>query len=378
MKSLDRRGFLKLASTASVALMAAGAPVHALPQQENPSKPEKILRGVNLGGWLVLERWITPTLYSGVEAQDEYTLCQKLGQKKAAQRLQKHRETWITEDDFKWLAARGINAVRLPVGYGVLEDNPPFITAESTLDWIFRAAQAEGIRVVLDLHGVPGSQNGWDHSGRAGALEWHTSPENIGHSLRIIERLAEFCRGRENLLGIELLNEPRKDVPMGILRSYYSEAYARVRKHLPPEKASVIFHDGFRGTAWGDFMQSPEYRGVLLDTHLYQCFSDEDKRRNLPSQVELAMVKRKTELDSMRQHHRCIVGEWSCGLPKVALQGFSGVGLDNAMRAYGAAQLLSYETAEGWFFWTYRTEKDGGWSFRSCTERGWLPERYLD
>lgn len=378
MNSINRRNFLKTASKAGVALLAANNFASALPGQPQSEKADKIIRGVNLGGWLVLEKWITPSLYEGVKAPDEYRLCQSLGAHQAADRLKKHRESWITADDFKWLSARGINAVRLPVGYGVLEENPPFITAEQTLDWAFRAAQAEGIRVLLDLHGVPGSQNGWDHSGRAGALEWHTSKENINHSLRIIERLAEFCGGRENLLGIELLNEPRKDVPMHILRAYYSEAYERVRKHVPAEKASVIFHDGFRATAWGDFMQSPDYRGVFLDTHLYQCFSAEDKRRNLQSHVELAMVKRKNQLDVMRQHHRCIVGEWSCGLPKMALQGLGGVGLENAMRAYGAAQLMSYESTEGWFFWTYRTENKGGWNFRDCTERGWLPERYLD
>src|SRR5258706_10171025 len=165
-----------------------------------------------------------------------------MGKERAADRLKKHRETGITADDFGWLAKRGINSVRLPVGYGVLEENPPFITGQETLEWAFRTAQEQGIGVVLDLHGVPGSQNGWDHSGRAGTLGWHTSKENIAQSLRIIERLAEFCKGYDNLLGIELVNEPRKDVPMESLRSYYSDAYERVRRHVPAERAAVIFH----------------------------------------------------------------------------------------------------------------------------------------
>lgn len=37
------------------------------------------LRGVNLGGWLVLEKWMVPDVYGGTEAQDEYSLSLALG-----------------------------------------------------------------------------------------------------------------------------------------------------------------------------------------------------------------------------------------------------------------------------------------------------------
>ena len=373
---MDRREFLKTAGAASVTLMASKAGSQTVGEQS--LKPPKKIRGVNLGGWLVLERWITPTLYRGIDSEDEYTLCQRLGPDKAAEKLKGHRESWIVADDFKWLASRGINAVRLPVGYGVLENNPPFVTARGTLDWAFRTAKENGLAVLLDLHGVPGSQNGWDHSGRAGTLAWHTSKENVNHSLRIVEGLAEFCKGYENLLGIELLNEPRVDVPQEILESYYSEAYGRVRRHLKPERASVIFHDSFRAKSWSSFMQTPEWENVMMDTHLYQCFSDADKQRDIRKQLELAVMQRKDELDEVRQTHRCIVGEWSCSLPAKSLRGLHGLEFDAALRAYGSAQLLSYDSTDGWFFWTYRTERGGEWCFRSCIERGWLPASFRD
>ena len=35
----------------------------------------KKLRGVNLGGWLVLEKWMTPSLFAGVQAEDETSWC---------------------------------------------------------------------------------------------------------------------------------------------------------------------------------------------------------------------------------------------------------------------------------------------------------------
>jgi glucan 1,3-beta-glucosidase len=374
MTSFGRREFLKTTALAGAAVLLNAT--SATVQAATPFKPPEKMRGVNLGGWLVLEKWITPSLYAGVAAEDEFTLCETLGKAKAAERLQKHREHWITVDDFRWLAARGLNSVRLPVGYGILEENPPFISGRESLEWAFRTAQANGLGVLLDLHGLPGSQNGWDHSGRQGALGWHTSPANLAHSLRVIEGLAEFCKSRENLLGVELVNEPHWDVPLDTLRPFYQEAYQRVRKHLPPERAAVVFHDGFRATQWGDFMRAPDYKNVILDTHLYQCFSDEDRRRNLQGQVELAVSQRRQELDGIRKSHRVIVGEWSCSLPAESTRGANAVVTEAALHAFGAAQLLSYETTEGWFFWTYRTESSQAWNFRHCVERGWLPDKY--
>jgi glucan 1,3-beta-glucosidase len=369
---MRRREFLKLGTVVAAAWLAE-APLLAA---EGQGKPLSKWRGVNLGGWLALERWITPTVYAGVEAEDEYTLCEKLGKEKATARLKKHREQWITDADFRWLADSGLNAVRLPVGYAVLEESPPFISAQETLSWAFGAAKKHGLGVLLDLHGVPGSQNGWDHSGRAGKMEWHTSKAHIDRSVSILENLAQFCKGFDNLIGLQLVNEPHREVPSEVLRSFYQTAYERVRKHLASNRVAIVFHDGFRPHEWGDFFQAPRHENVVLDTHMYQCFTAEDQQRPIHDQIELAVKTRKGQLDQMRRRHRCIVGEWSCGLPDKSLGSGKGLALDTAMRAYAAAQLLSYETSEGWFFWTYRTEKEGGWNFRDCVERGWLPQKF--
>lgn len=82
------------------------------------------------------------------------------------------------------------------------------------------------------------------------------------------------------------------------------------------------------------------------------------------------------------------VGEWSLGLDPRAFSCFTD-GILNypadttgefresvAYRAYGAAQLAAFEKYLGWFFWSYRTERDPTWSFRECVARGWLPNRY--
>ena len=191
MKPIERREFLKSAMIAGAAVERAGRADPMLnPQQSGQqvarSQPRRLAGAGKMDHACRLCR---------AESRDEFTLCQELGQAKASAHLKRHRETWITADDFQWLAAHGLNAVRLPINYGIAEENPPFITGMETLDWAFRTAKAHGLGVLLDLHGVPGSQNGWDHSGRQGTLGWHTSKANIDHSLRIITDLAVHCQG---------------------------------------------------------------------------------------------------------------------------------------------------------------------------------------
>lgn len=72
-------------------------PVAALP----------ILRGVNLGGWLVLEPFLTPELFNGTTAIDQWGFDSQAGSEKA---LRQHWDTYCTEDNIKKLASYGINA----------------------------------------------------------------------------------------------------------------------------------------------------------------------------------------------------------------------------------------------------------------------------
>jgi glucan 1,3-beta-glucosidase len=374
MEPIQRREFLKgvMVAGSGVTGLGSGGTTHAQSAEKAGSK----WRGVNLGGWLALEKWITPAVFSGLKAADEYSLCQELGPAKASAHLKKHRETWITADDFQWLAALGMNAIRLPITYGIAEENAPFVTGMDTLDWAFRTAKAHRLGVLLDLHGVPGSQNGWDHSGRQGELGWHTSKANIDHSLRIIGDLAVRCKGYDNLIGIELLNEPRWDVPLDVLKRFYIEAYHRVRDQIGPEKAAVVIHDAFRPLEWSEFMRAPEFANVILDTHRYQCFTDDDHKRHLHQQVELALLAREKQLAAMQKQLPTIVGEWSCALPPESLGGRNGFALDVGMRAYGDAQLINFDATRGWFYWTYKIQDGGAWSFRDCVNRGWMPGKY--
>lgn len=75
------------------------------------------LRGVNLGEWLVIEKWMDENLFSGTEAMDETYLCIELGKERAKERLKVHRDEFITERDFEDISVKGFNSVRIPVPF---------------------------------------------------------------------------------------------------------------------------------------------------------------------------------------------------------------------------------------------------------------------
>jgi len=93
-----------------------------------PYGQEKV-RGVNLGGWLVLEvsiclfqnsshevhprayqPWITPTIFDNTgddRVVDEWTFGQYVDNSTANSVLKQHWDSWITENDFAQIAAAG-------------------------------------------------------------------------------------------------------------------------------------------------------------------------------------------------------------------------------------------------------------------------------
>ncbi|KAJ3511582.1 hypothetical protein NLJ89_g4016 [Agrocybe chaxingu] len=72
---------------------------------------EHVVKGVNLGGWLVTEPFIVPALYeeyvgkSSIEVLDEWTLSIAMGAD-LSKRMEEHYKTFITEKDFAEIAGK--------------------------------------------------------------------------------------------------------------------------------------------------------------------------------------------------------------------------------------------------------------------------------
>lgn len=118
---------------------------------------EKV-RGVNAGGWLLTEPWITPSLFddAGPGVVDEWTFCDTLGEDEARSRLSEHWNSFYTEGDFQKMAGAGLNFVRIPIGYWAVEStgDDPYVDGQlKYMDKAVSWARGANLKVIVDLHG---------------------------------------------------------------------------------------------------------------------------------------------------------------------------------------------------------------------------------
>ena len=323
------------------------------------------IRGVNLGGWLVLEKWITPSLFEDIKGQDEFSLSTELGVSLARKRLDNHRKSFITKHHIRQISRMGLNVVRVPVGYWLFDDRDGFIGGGyKYIDRLFRWTDEFGIKVILCLHGAPGSQNGWDHSGRAGDIGWTGKKQNLQDTLGAIKELAARYGRKENLWGIEVVNEPHPSLSIRVLARYYRKA-GRIVKRLCHREVRWVVSDAFRPDSIVWRMLLHRFRRPVLDQHLYQLFTDEDRALDFEGHMR-KVISWGGELKKRRRWMPIIIGEWSAAMDELYLPDLSKNARQytkEQYQKYARTQQAYFETAGcGWIYWTARTEDAGVWS----------------
>lgn len=319
------------------------------------------LYGVNLGGWLVLEPWITPSLFAGTGAVDEYSYCIQ-ADGAARRRLQNHYKTFITEQDFAWLAAHQVQAVRLPVGYWLFGNEKPYLKTVDYVDKAFAWAKKHQLKIVLDLHGSVGSQNGKVHSGRLGTTDW-PSANNIAASLDVLQKIAQRYGKHPALLGISVINEPSPRISRRLMQSFYADAYTLLRKELGSQPW-IVFSDTFKHRRWRRRLPPELYPGLFIDHHHYQIFTPLDKVLSARQQLWRTQHVIPGKLRRIAQGHPLIVGEWSLAMRSDKLGDLPATERQQVARTYAVAQKTAMQSAAAWFYWTYKMERGGLWSFR--------------
>lgn len=356
------------------------------------------IHGVNLGNWLVLEKWMHPALFEGVAAEDETDLCRLLPRDELEARLKKHRDTYITLEDFKWIKAHGLNTVRIPVPHFIFGDDPafcdPYVPCIEYLDKAFDWAEETGLQILIDLHTAPDSQNGFDNGGICGVCKFWQKPENEARVIKVLGMLSERYAHCPALFGVQILNEPISPelwqhtvnrylpsdpeyaagsgpVPFEFLCSFYKKAYFEIRKYLDEDKV-VMFHDGFRLKMWKEFMQTEEFKNVWLDTHIYMMMPGEMETKDM---ANLVLGRFRDDIREMAQHFPVVVGEWCLSHNPKGMDTMSDWEKKLSYRMMADAQLTAWDESAGFFFWSYKLiSEPAGWDFRKCVENGWMPD----
>lgn len=377
---------------------------------------EKIRRGVNIGGWLVLEPWITPSLFEQFRntpyektAIDETTFNSRLGTDVATRQLEEHWTNFVTEDDFRKISEYGLNTVRIPFPWWIIHDGTGHVVALDHLDRGVELAKKYGIDVLLDLHAAPLSQNGFDNSGITCATSYRNGtcptscPKHYMWGLDVDQGFASFkltidtlktianrYKNYPNIWGIELVNEPRETINIDWLKGWYTEAYNELRQIVP--NWQIVMHESFRPYEWLDFMNDRnKFPNVVMDTHIYFSFLPNVIQMNNPDEILNESCNAINQVTKMKASGQTvIVGEWSLGHDDCAkwLVGFrqaptktekfmlscDEVFNDQNYSDFIRNQLWAFEQSDGWIFWNFKNELEDNWSYFRAVERGWIPK----
>jgi len=369
--------------------------------------------GVNYGSIFVPEDWSLATdrteFYEGCVAfspdanQDLGRLClTTLPEDKFEERYLARLDKYINDEDFAKMAAMGVNVLRVPCGYwnwvtypGSSTPNGFFTEKMAVLqtlhpdvyrpyfDRIFNSAKKHGIKVLLDLHGLPGSQNGEMHSGHQVEHPQFNTEWNKWKAVEAVENMANYVmdssvkEGRlDTLYGIQVINEPNHyvDDPREFLDQYYEEAIAAARKAgLPKEVPMIVFEWTYNMWKWEDDRFDYEtYGNVMWDTHVYHTYMEwvDGTPITDPSveDQEKKYWRDLCDIDTMhrRQSGGVVVGEWS----------LAGPAWDKEKNQIFVKWIVRQfmERSHGSIFWTWEADIPE-WSFtksETAFEFSWL------
>ncbi|MBN3490156.1 cellulase family glycosylhydrolase [Acholeplasma equirhinis] len=329
------------------------------------------IKGVNLGGWFVLERWMKQSLFENVDSKDETGFVLKHPNPKEA--LINHWKTWITKDDFFWLKSIGIDSVRIPIPWWLLDDKPYFSPLEyikNALSW----ADEVGLSVMLDLHTAPGCQNGFDNGGIEGVIDWPKDPKNIKLTVERLGFIARELATNNSVFAIEVLNEPHFNMDLDIIQNFYKDAYQEIRKY---SSKKIVFHDAFRpnDSSWLEFFKTNSFENIGFDLHLYHCFDEKLTHGTPKTHVDEIFNVRIPTIQKLNSIIPVYIGEWSLGIRQQTLVTDLDFDYLNFEKMLASLQLYAYNYASGYYFWSYKIEHQEahhGWDFRSLIKRGIL------
>lgn len=171
------------------------------------------------------------------------------------------------------MAEAGLNWVRIPIPYWFVEvaDGEPWLEGVGwkyflkAITW----ARKYGIRVEMDIHALPGSQNGQNHSGKLGStnmLNGTMGLVNVQRSLNVIRTFAEFASQPQYQPVIQsyMIANELNVYGIGVeqTKAFYFEAYKMLRSITGVGQGKgpmLVLHDGFQPpSVWEGYLQGAD------------------------------------------------------------------------------------------------------------------------
>jgi glucan 1,3-beta-glucosidase len=323
--------------------------------------------------------------------------------------LKPHWDNFVKIEDFEKIKKAGFNIVRIPVGYWAYLDVGGSYTSGAApyLDKAVAWARETGLRIIIDLHAAPKSQNGFDHSGhRAPTPEWGQG-DSIPQTHTVLKILGEKYATEDMqdvVIAIELLNEPFLNaLDQYMVQQFYRDGFYNLRQI---SDTPIMMHDGFWDPAWLNTFLSPSdnnAQGVIVDHHEYQIFESDlvgmsttehrtlacnaiydyatSDKWNIIGEWSGAMTDCAPHLNGFRAGNRyegSSAGSWYMG----SCEGKSGKVKDwswewkDDVRRWIETQLEVFEArSNGWVFWNFKTEGSAGeWDLFQLLDNDVFPQ----
>lgn len=200
------------------------------------------LKGVNFGNWLNQEGWMSVnslgpklnedgsyvkindqgTVEEYLETpQEDINLAMKNNPNLTDAQIEElwniYYDAYCQEIDFKNIKDSGLNMIRLPMYYrNFMEGDDDNLKMKEKpferIDWFLEMAKKYDLYVVLDMHGVPGGQSGYEHSGTYKVEFWDNQKYIDSTCLLWSEIAKHYKNDRPDLAGViaayDLINEP--------------------------------------------------------------------------------------------------------------------------------------------------------------------------
>ncbi len=300
-----------------------------------------LLRGVNMGGWLVQEGWMNLT-NGPCQAESFKVLDERFGREVREHLFKVYEDNYLSETDFDNIKALGMNVVRLPFAWWNILNDDGSLKADAfvRLDWFVDCCAERGLYVILDLHAARGSQNNQDNSGEMNGSQLWKNETYQDQMLYLWECVAAHYKGNPAVAAYDLLNEPGGDLKStGVVQwEYFDRLYEAIR-------AIDLEHIIMMESCWDpEDLPAPDRYGwenVVYQYHWYKWNADNDYwAQKLNVDVKLHKMK--------QTNHPVpgFLGEFtlfqSMDAWKYALDAYSNAGL-------------------GWTIWTYKVTGNSTW-----------------
>ena len=225
------------------------------------------LRGVNLGGWLMMEGYI---MYAANIAEQVFkkNFAKALGTDALREFEKAFRNCFIQESDFQRIAEMGFNCVRVPFNSRLIEERAYIYDLDGVryLDDVIRWGEKHGVWVILDLHAACGAQNHDWHSDSLGPADLWQKKSLQDRTVALWEFLADRYKDKKAVAGYDLLNESVVGNTK-LLNHFYKRLIMAIRA---VDRNHMIFVEGNRWATDLGCLEEFDDDNLVLSIHFYE------------------------------------------------------------------------------------------------------------